>query len=93
MKSLCLGKVDTSLPISEGAPGKRKKRLKEHTLSVVDRKQEADVRWRESECILKAHQKCALTDGLATPFRFKAEDTAWSENSLKKSDGLRQERG
>ncbi|KAG9016436.1 hypothetical protein FRB93_010685 [Tulasnella sp. JGI-2019a] len=42
MKSLCLGKVDTSLPVPDGTPGKRKKRVKQHPRNIVNRAQEAE---------------------------------------------------
>ncbi|KAG8864830.1 hypothetical protein FRB96_003416 [Tulasnella sp. 330] len=42
MKSLCLGKVDTSLPVTEGTPGKRRKKIKEHPRNIINRAQEAE---------------------------------------------------
>lgn len=42
MKSLCLGKVDTALPVADGTPGKRRKKIKDHPRNIVNRAQEAE---------------------------------------------------
>ena len=45
MKSLCLGKVDTSLTLDDSqdsTPGRKRKKVKQHPGNIVNRAQEAE---------------------------------------------------